>query len=96
MTWQGSSVIVAVAEQRPERTGGLGGEERMETKEEGIVRIGFNNINGLGTLPNGPKNRQVHGFLQQYEFDIFGMVETNVHWQNSKTSAKDIMQEWFH
>jgi hypothetical protein len=96
MSSQGSSVIVAVAEQRPERTVCVGGQERMETKEEGVVRIGFNNINGLGTQPNDIKNRQIYSFLLQHEFDIFGMVETNVHWRQSKISPKDITQEWFH
>jgi exonuclease III len=95
MTSQGSSVIVAVTEQRPERNVGVVEEDRMDTKEDGVVRIGFNNINGLGTQPNDIKNRQVYSFLHQYEFDMFGMVETNVHWLKSKISPKDIMQEWF-
>jgi exonuclease III len=95
MTTQGSLVNVAVARQRPERTVCVGGVGRMEPKEEGVVRIGFNNINGLSLAQNDTKNSEIHGFLKEGEFDVFGMAETNIHWHNSKTHAKDLMYGWF-
>jgi exonuclease III/sulfur relay (sulfurtransferase) DsrC/TusE family protein len=95
MITQGSSAIVAVAEQRPERTVCVGGEERMETKDDGVVRIGFNNINGFGSSTNDNKNHELYGFIKEGDFDVFGMAETNVHWSNSKTQPKDLMYGWF-
>jgi exonuclease III len=95
MTSQGSLASVAAARQSSERTVYAGGEERMEPKEDGVVRIGFNNINGLSTRTNDSKNCEVHGFIKDGEFDVFGMAETNIHWSNGKTQAKDLMYGWF-
>jgi hypothetical protein len=95
MTSQGSLASVAVARHSPERTVCVGGEERMETKEAGVVRIGFNNINGLGTTTNDIRNLEVHGFLKEGDFDVFGMTETNLHWRNCNVQAKDLMYGWF-
>jgi hypothetical protein len=95
MTTQGSPVVVAAAGQRPVRTVGVGGVERMETKEDRVVRIGFNNINGIGAKANDVKNVEIHGFMRQGNFDIFGMSETNIHWRNNNTQPKDIMYGWF-
>jgi exonuclease III len=95
MSPQGSSAIGAVAEQRPERTVEEVGEARMDKKEEGVVRIGFNNINGLSTSVTDNRNSEAYGFIKEGDFDIFGMAETNIHWHNSKTQPKDLMFGWF-
>jgi hypothetical protein len=92
MTTSGSLALVAEARQGPERTGCVGGVDRMESKEE---RIGFNNINGLGKMTNDIKNVELHGFLVEGRLDVFGMTETNIHWRNNQTQAKDIMYGWF-
>jgi exonuclease III len=67
----------------------------MESKEEGVVRIGFNNINGLSLTNNDIRNLEIHGFLKEGDFDVFGMAETNLHWRNCKKQAKDLMYGWF-
>jgi hypothetical protein len=95
MSPQGSLARVAVARQSPERTVCVGGAARMESKEEGVVRIGFNNINGFGLSINDTKNFEIYGFVKDGHFDVFGMAETNVHWHNSKIHAKDLMYGWF-
>jgi hypothetical protein len=96
MTTQGSPTLVAEVGQRPARTDGEGGTVRTETKEEGVVRIGFNNINGFGASTNDSKNVELYGFMKEADFDIFGIAETNIHWHNSRLQPKDITYGWFH
>jgi hypothetical protein len=49
----------------------------------------------IGATINDIKNLEIHGFLKEGNFDVFGMTETNIHWHNSKTQVKDIMYGWF-
>jgi exonuclease III len=64
-------------------------------KKEGIIRIGFNNINGIRKGRNDSRNRELQSFIAANQFDVIGMAETNIHWKNSKASPKDIMYGWF-
>jgi hypothetical protein len=72
-----------------------GGGNIIGEKEDDVIRIGFNNINGLGTQNNDGKNVDIFGFLKDNNFDVFGMAEVNIHWKNHNTQAKDIMYGWF-
>ena len=50
-------------------------------KDPKHCRIGFVNINGLGLSSTNNKNQEFYSFITHYDFDIFGMAETNVNWQ---------------
>ena len=50
-------------------------------KDPKHCRIGFANINGLGLYSTNYKNCEFYSFITHYDFDIFGMAETNVNWQ---------------
>ena len=57
------------------------GHALQEQKDPQHCRIGFANIHGLGLFAKHNKNREFYSFTQLYDFDIFGMAETNVNWQ---------------
>jgi hypothetical protein len=67
----------------------------IKRKKDGIVRIGYNNINGMGNSQADGRNRELHGFIKSGAFDIFGMSETNISWKNNAEHIKDIMFGWF-
>jgi hypothetical protein len=94
MTPFGGPGGVAEPGRTPERTFA---EERwgLQNKAEGIIRFGFNNINGMGTRQSDLRNKELYGFIKSGEFDIFGMTETNVAWKNNPEHIKDIMHGWF-
>ena len=51
-----------------------------QAKDSQHCRIGFVNINGLGLTSRSPKNREFYSMISNYQFDIFGLAETNVNW----------------
>ncbi len=51
-------------------------------KSESTFRIGFRNINSLPQQSTDIKNDMIIRPVRQYEFDVFGFVETNLAWQN--------------
>jgi exonuclease III len=71
------------------------GEDIIGDKAEKVIRIGFNNINGMGAQSNDGKNLDLFWFLKEHNFDVFGMAEVNIHWKNNNIQAKDIMYGWF-
>jgi hypothetical protein len=73
-----------------------GRDDIIGEKAEYVVRIGFNNINGLGVQVTDGKTQDIFGFLKQNKFDIFRMAEINIHWKNNTAQAQDIMYGWFH
>ena len=60
----------------------------INTKTEKTFRIGFININGLTHTARNPKNAQIKNLLETYEFDHFGMAETNCNWAHMETEDK--------
>jgi hypothetical protein len=48
------------------------GDNIIGGKAKNVVRIGFNNINGLGAQVTDGKNQDIFGFLKGNKFNIFG------------------------
>jgi hypothetical protein len=67
----------------------------IKKKKDGSVRIGFNNINGMGTRKTDARNSELHGFISSGDYDIFGMTETNVNWKKNGEHIRDITYGWF-
>ena len=61
------------------------------TKDTTHCRIGFVNIHGLGLSASNYKNTEFYSYVNKYNFDIFGMAETNVNW--SAVSVGDRLHE---
>ena len=50
------------------------------TNEPQHCRIGFANIHGFRLTSRSHKNQEFYSFISNFQFDIFGMAETNVNW----------------
>jgi hypothetical protein len=59
-------------------------------KRKKILRIGFQNIGGFPTNLTEPKEDFIRLGITNWEFDIFGLVETNQDWHTT-TRRKQIM-----
>jgi hypothetical protein len=53
----------------------------LPVKKKNILRIGFQNIGGFSTEPNNIKDDYIRFGLTHFDFDIFGITETNVDWR---------------
>lgn len=62
-----------------------GAEDRfgdsITKKGNNILRIGFQNIGGLPTHAGMIKDEILRRGISKYDFDIFGLAETNVDWR---------------
>jgi hypothetical protein len=54
---------------------------QITTKPANTLRIGFQNIGSFSTKNNSLKDDIIRSGLKHWEFDIFGMVETNIDWR---------------
>jgi len=54
---------------------------QIAPKLPNILRIGFQNIGGFSTKQNTLTDDIIRTGLKQWEFNIFGMAETNVDWR---------------
>ena len=50
-------------------------------KKKNVLRCGFLNIGGLTTQGNSLKDDLLRKGIKVYNFDVFGVAETNVDWQ---------------
>ena len=62
----------------------------INNKLDKVFRIGVININGLTHTARNPKNRHIKNVLDTYQFDHFGMAETNCNW-----SKMDDEDRWY-
>jgi hypothetical protein len=53
----------------------------INLKQKNILHIGFQNIGGFPTQRTDIKGEYIRTGLSQWNFDIFGIVETNVDWR---------------
>ena len=60
------------------------GDEMVEKREE-IVRIGFQNINGL--KGNITASHEVFGVVAEKNIDIMGIAEININWTDKVKQA---------
>ena len=56
------------------------GDKLDKVKDDSHLLLGFVNVNGLKQEKWKEKNKAIIKFLKSYQFDIFGMAETNLHW----------------
>ena len=61
---------------------------RIEEKRYNHIRIGFLNVNGLPKLSKDPKNNNINNNIKKYNFDLFGLAETNCYWPLMATENK--------
>ena len=50
------------------------------TKHTQAIRLGFRNIRGIGQFCGHHKSSFLSSFVAGYDFDVFGVAETNVNW----------------
>ena len=55
------------------------GDLLME-KNEGLLRIGFQNFNGLSGKENDPVDKSLCDWIMDNTFDVFGISEVNMYW----------------
>ena len=60
-------------------------------KKEGIVRIGYQNVNRIPVDGRSGKSRKVVDTIRTGDFDVFGMTEVGLKW--SKVDHRD---QWHH
>jgi hypothetical protein len=63
-------------------------------KIDDTLCLGFQNLGGLPQFPSHHKNHLFRSFLSKYNFDIFGVAETNLNW--SLLPAESQCQERIH
>ena len=68
--------------------------DKLGQKGNGMVRIGFLNINGF-PIQHDSKNLQLRQYITGCEFDVIGMAEINRCWAASNQSLQDTVREWF-
>ena len=52
------------------------------------MRCAFININGLPQKVDTPKERQLQKFIIDYDLDILGVAEVNLHWHKVQRHEK--------
>ena len=52
------------------------------------MRCAFININGLPQKVNTPKERQLQKFITDYDIDIMGVAEVNLHWSKLRQQER--------
>ena len=62
--------------------------DTIQQKRQKIFRIGFININGLTHTARNPKNNHIKEIINLYNFDHFGLAETNCNWKVMEESEK--------
>jgi len=62
--------------------------DQINLKKENIVRIGFQNIGGFPVRKSKVKEDIIRQGLVKWEFDIFGVAETNLDWRLCKEEDK--------
>ena len=71
--------------------------ERMCNKEDKTMRIGFQNFNGLSSKENDPVDDSLQLWINEKEFDIFGVSEINLYWPlvNRNLQFRERMNKWW-
>jgi hypothetical protein len=69
--------------------------DQITKKEENMLRIGFQNIGGLPTQAGRLKDEILRHGISKYDFDIFGLAETNVDWRVPEEEDKLFLRSRF-
>ena len=69
----------------------------LRDKREGVIRIGFLNINGLPMRKGTAKYDSLQANIKASELDILGLAETNRRWHsmNPENTYKEVSKEWW-
>ena len=67
------------------------------TKDEGILRLTFQNVNGLGFDDEQVKLQRLYNFMSHHKVDMMGIAEVNINWRKmgSRESLWDRTRGWF-
>lgn len=73
------------------------GDKFHNSKKGTIMRIVFQNINGLGTSEETDKRDFIREFINKYNVDCFCMAEVNINWKivAKKESLHNLARSWF-
>ena len=52
-------------------------------KEDGTIRLAFQNVNGLGFDKGQVKLQRIFNFLNKYNIDKLGIAEVNTFWKKN-------------
>ena len=86
------SIWECVARRRALRRMGRGAQQELNRQDDvaagndnwekdgDSIRLGFQNVNGLGFDENSVKLQRIFNFLKKYEIDKLGILEVNTHW----------------
>ena len=71
--------------------------DQCGSKEKGIIRFMFQNVNGLGYTNDSVKNINVRNMLYKYEVDVMAMAETNLNWGKIgiNNSLPQLTRRWY-
>ena len=72
------------------------GDMLSKSKETGITRFMFQNINGLGTTEKSNKREYLREFIDYYNINIMALAEVNINWRIvGKKSLYTLSKKWF-
>ena len=73
------------------------GDNLKKKKEKDIVRVVFQNINGLGISEEADKRSNIKEFINKYKIDIMGIEEVNTNWKivGKKDTLQTLACKWF-
>ena len=66
-------------------------------KGENILRIGFQNFNGLTGKENDPVDTSIRNWVTDHNFDVFGISEVNLYWPKVRRNLQfqDRLGQWW-
>ena len=73
------------------------GDIMSKSKNKGIMRVIFQNINGLGTNEESDKREYSKEFINNYRVDVMTLVEVNINWRivGGKENLHTLTKKWF-
>ena len=73
------------------------GDKISKSKSKKVLRVVFQNINGLRTTEETDKRQAIHEYINTYKIDVFALAEVNINWKivEKKKSLSSLAKEWF-
>jgi hypothetical protein len=57
-------------------------------KEEGTLRAGVQNFDGMTSKPNQPEDESLRRWITEQQFDIYGIPETDLYWSRVRANLQ--------
>jgi hypothetical protein len=69
----------------------------ISVKTDDILRLGFQNFNGLTGRNNDPVDVSLRQWIMKWDFDVFGLSEVNMYWPQVRKELKFLerVNSWF-